>query len=601
MKHTYLNQAADCGGKTMEAGDHFKKNGANPKSQTSRRNRKLLTLLTLIIAAITLVSCGGDEDENEVDNVPTSVAGTCYIADNPERSGLSLKLSFENNGEAYITYGHYDYGFEYYYNFPIHEIVKGSYTYSKPNVTISVDGKQWTGKIEENCSYCGGELSVNAEGKNITFTPFYDCDRPQQPLSTPANVSAVKNGNRIAISWNSVPLATGYKVFRGSNRWDLDKCLDYSVHNTTVIYDETPYSEDNYYWVLAYNSNGYSNLSHYAYYNFTSGSGNGNNDTIPNNPVTGTGNVYVGVMGFHGELKPFAVTNNLTSVKNFINSLQNNQDYTSLCYAIEKSTPMFAASGLPAFDKTFVVSFTDGRDNNSANLWDFNEHITVTDVYGKARTALSSKEGLRSYAIGLGSQISATEMQQLVVNGGEYKAATSSSLNAMFASVANSVLASSKNLVLKTRYSPTAKQFKLTVRASQTSGGSAVTDQIICKIEPQGNNGFAMTIVTPGAYTTFDAPVNVTIVNPTSPSRTFEVPLNNLKYIRSNTEYIVGNITVEAKTTSDWYTDTEDKVEESSVQKKIAVVLVLDCSSSLGDDFYTLKTSANNFIDILGM
>jgi uncharacterized protein YegL len=378
----------------------------------------------------------------------------------------------------------------------------------------------------------------------------------------------------------------------------LDKYLG-SVKNTTIVFDGTPYSEDNHYWVQAHNSNGRRSYLSHAFCNFTSGSG-----TEPEEPEEpgkpGVGNAYVGVMGFHGELMPFAVTNNFTSVKNFINKLQNNQDYTSLCYAVEKSVPMFEASGLPVFDKCFTVSFTDGRDNNSANLWDFKEHITVTDVYGKAHTALQAKAGLRSYAIGLGSQISASEMQQLVVNGGEYKAATSSSLSDMFAAVANSVLATSKNLALKTRYSPTAKQFRLTVNASQTSGGSTATDQIICEIEPQSDNVFVMTIVTPGTYTTFDAPVNVTVVNPDSPSRTFEVPLNNLRYVRNGTEYIIEDITVEAKTTSDWYTDTEDKVEESSVQKKIAVVLVLDCSSSLGDDFYTLKSAANNFIDILG-
>jgi hypothetical protein len=235
----------------------------------------------------------------------------------------------------------------------------------------------------------------------------------------------------------------------------------------------------------------------------------------------------------------------------------------------------------------------------SANLWDFNEHITVTDVYGRARTALSAKAGLRSYAIGLGSQISDNEMQQLVVNGGAYKAATSSSLNSMFAEVANSVLASSKNLVLKTRYSPTAKQFRLTVQASQTAGGNTVSDAIICKIEPQ-DGGFVMSIVQPGTYTTFDAPVNVTIVDPDKQTRTFEVPLNNLRYFRNGAEYIIGDIMVEAKTTGDWYIDTEDEVEPSSVQKKIAVVLVLDCSSSLGNDFAVLQSSANNFIDILG-
>jgi hypothetical protein len=578
----------------MESGDHFK-NGASLKSHTSKRNLKLAVLLAFATGVSIFSSCEEKDNEETSDYSPDSIENTCWSGNNPKRYDLSLGLSFESNGEVYITYKHYDYSIGYSHNFKISEIVKGTYSYSKPNVTINIDGKQWSGKIESYANV----LEVDAEGENIEFYFNYEsgCDRPQQPLNTPANVTAVKSGKRIAVSWNSVPLATGYKVYRGNNRWDLNKCLDYSVpQNTTVFYDETPYSEDNYYWVIACNTNGESYLSHYAHCNFSSGTSGGGNDTIPVTP--GSGNVYVGVMGFHGELMKFDVTNSLASVKGFINNLQNDQDYTSLCYAVEKSVPMFAASGLPAFDKTFLVSFTDGRDNNSANLWDFHEHITVTDVYGKARTALLAKAGLRSYAIGVGTQISATEMQQLVVNGGEYKTATSSSLNDMFASVANSVLASSKNLVLKTRYSPTEKQFRLTVRASQTTGGNTATDQIICKIEPDGND-FIMTIVAPGAYTTFDAPVNVTIVNPTSPSRTFEVPLNNLKYVRNGTEYIVGDITVEAKTTGDWYTDPEDKVEESSVQKKIAVVLVLDCSTSLGDDFYTLKIAANNFIEIL--
>jgi hypothetical protein len=406
-------------------------------------------------------------------------------------------------------------------------------------------------------------------------------------ISAPTNISATKSGTTIVVTWDAVTDATNYKVYRSSTA--SGTYTQVGSPTTTSYTDNSPLSGDNYYKVVAVKGTEESAQSSYALCNFTTGSGGGE----------GSGDVYVGVMGFHGEMMPFAITNNLTSVKSFINNLQNNQDYTSLCYAVEKSVPMFAASGLPTFDKTFVVSFTDGRDNNSANLWDFNEHVTVTDVYGKAQSALQAKVGLRSYAIGLGSQISTSEMQQLVVNGGEYKAATSSSLNSMFTAVANSVLASSKNLVLKTRYSPTTKQFRLTIKASQTSGGSTVSDQIICTIDPQGS-GFVMTIVTPGTYASFDAPVNVTIVNPESASRTFEVPLNNLKYVRNNTEYIVGDITVEAKTSSDWYTDTEDKVAESSVQKKIAVVLVLDCSTSLGADFPTLKTSANNFIDILG-
>jgi hypothetical protein len=320
---SFKQQSVDYSEDAMESRNHFK-NGASPKSHTSKRNLKLLTLFALIAGAVTFVSCGKGDD----DNVPADIEGMCCSGSNPENSSLSLTLSFENNGEVYITYQHYDYAYAnpsvYYHS--VDEIVKGSYTYSKPNVTVSVDGKQWTGQMEDGTPG-NPTLIVAVEGRDIRFASYYGCGdySPQQPLSTPANVSAVKSGSRIAISWNSVPLATGYKVYRGSSRWNLDRCLDNSVHNTTVIYDEAPYSEDNYYWVIAYNSNGESNLSHYAYCNYTSGANSGDPGTDPD-PGTGAGNVYVGVMGFHGELMPFAVTNNLTSVKNFINSLQNNQD-----------------------------------------------------------------------------------------------------------------------------------------------------------------------------------------------------------------------------------------------------------------------------------
>jgi formylglycine-generating enzyme required for sulfatase activity len=48
-----------------------------------------------------------------------------------------------------------------------------------------------------------------------------------------------------------------------------------------------------------------------------------------------------------------------------------------------------------------------------------------------------------------------------------------------------------------------------------------------------------------------------------------------------------------------YYTDTEDTSAEEAISKKIAVVLVLDCSTSLGNNFAPMQTAANNFINTL--
>jgi uncharacterized protein (TIGR02145 family) len=264
-------------------------------------------------------------------------------------------------------------------------------------------------------------------------------------------------------------------------------------------------------------------------------------------------------------------------------------DRTALCYAVSHATTLFGASDLPDFDKIFIVSFTDGFDNGSSTSYGIPDAL----VYQEAEKDLKNLPGLKSYAIGLGADAAAhvNDTKTLVVGGGDYLAATSSSLNSTFEEIANSVLASSKNIVLRTQdgifTEDYPKYFRLTVTPEGYSGST-----IICKLVEK-----TLTVVTPGEYVAFDAPVTGTL---DKEKNKIVIPLNNLKYVRDGSEHRIKSVKVEvSRDNITYYTDVEDASTSEDVAKTIGVVLVIDCSTSLGSDFPRVQSSANHFIDVL--
>jgi hypothetical protein len=316
--------------------------------------------------------------------------------------------------------------------------------------------------------------------------------------------------------------------------------------------------------------------------------------------------VYIGVVAFNEKITTSEISNDLGKAKSFITSKTNDVDKTALCYAVSKAIPLFEKTGLPGFDYKYIVTFTDGADNGSSSLYvTEGQNITQTGVYSKANADLLAATGLKSYAIGFtgNEAINATDMQKLV-RGGEYKTASSSSqLNTVFNSIADSVLASSKNVTLRTNTGlfteSEPKYIRLTITSSSSSSSStAYTDIITGKlVYNMGQAGAAplFTITTAGAYTTFDAPVSGTVN-----SDKILLPLNNLKQIRNGMEYFIKSIKVEVSTNGTTYrVDTEDSSTVEDISKKIGVVLVIDCSKSLGTAFSSVQSAANNFINTL--
>ena len=82
-------------------------------------------------------------------------------------------------------------------------------------------------------------------------------------LSSPSNVNAYVDGNRVKVTWSSVSGANGYKIYRASSSNGYFEKIGDS--NSTSYYDNYPMDGTNYYRIKAYNSSSESEYSSYAY------------------------------------------------------------------------------------------------------------------------------------------------------------------------------------------------------------------------------------------------------------------------------------------------------------------------------------------------
>lgn len=426
------------------------------------------------------------------------------------------------------------------------------------------------------------------------FGSLVSCDNDEKepaPPSAPTNVKATAVKEGIEITWDN-----------GNSSHTFIYGFDHYIERAEFGSDdfrECNYVEANYY--LDYNVEKYRTYTYRVRLRGHTGSYSLYSDY--SKPVSClyssagvSNNVYVGVVAFNDNISTYNISNELGKVQEFINTQTNDVDRTKLCYAVSKSTTLFSANNLPSFDKIFIVSFTDGFDNGSSSAYtNEGETIAQAQVYDKANQDLLNLEGLKSYAIGFGNEVEshAADMKKLVVGGGTYVTATSSSLNSTFQDIANSVLASSKNIVLKTQDGVYTEEYPKYFRFTITPKGISNSTTIICKMIEN-----TLSIVTPSQYASFTAPVTGSV---STADGKIIIPLNNLKYEYNSAEYSIEKIKVEVSFNKGqtYHEDTEDSSTSEDIAKTIGVVLVIDCSSSLGDHFPNVQKSANTFIETL--
>ena len=81
-------------------------------------------------------------------------------------------------------------------------------------------------------------------------------------------------------------------------------------------------------------------------------------------------------------------------------------------------------------------------------------------------------------------------------------------------------------------------------------------------------------------------------------SNSVEIALNNINIMSDKTNYEIDSVVVEEYRNGEWRTDSEFS-SGISFLTELAIVLVLDRSSSLGTEFNNVKGFAKNFIDVV--
>lgn len=318
----------------------------------------------------------------------------------------------------------------------------------------------------------------------------------------------------------------------------------------------------------------------------------------PDNPSNASKELYIGVVAFNQGVRELALTKDLRKAKSFINDQKNDKDFTSFAYAVSKGNMQFDAAELPTFDNIFMLNFSDGTDNYSNMKWGEEGRIVAPNVvYDEARKDLLKRVGLNSYAIGFGNDVGfGSEMKKVVTGSGRYyNAKSSSDLSSTFNEIAKAMLATAKNVVIKTNpgyYTGYYKYFRLSFKAEDGS-----KDVIYAQMEGTPNEGYTLSISKiENGYAYFDAPAKGIVNEETGK---VHIPLNNLKFVKSDKE-LQFNFSIEVSFDGEmYYTDVEEASTAEQVSKHIAVVLVLDCSTSMGDAFAPMKEAAVDFIEAM--
>ena len=320
--------------------------------------------------------------------------------------------------------------------------------------------------------------------------------------------------------------------------------------------------------------------------------------------------VYMGVIGFNQALytKPIGSLSSSTKsdYSSFVNNLTSSNG-TLLYYAVDNALTAIETAELPEdLVNVSVVTFTDGLDQGSIMM---NSAYTTNEAYLSA-VERSIKNGVvngvpvTAYSIGLrGNDV--TDVTQFQKNlkslassdANAIEVSSISEVSAKFDQIANEVynesFSSTVSLTIPGQSDGTRIRFTFdnVSNASNSTmyieGTFRLSDRSLTNVSYHGlscTSGSEVKGVQNGIYVTF-----------------------TFKEVKSQTSTSVNSSNIDQwsyiSTSGKWQINSEFTPENNTVlevsRKSALIMLVLDCSSSLGSQFSTVKTQANNFISKL--
>ncbi len=414
-------------------------------------------------------------------------------------------------------------------------------------------------------------------------------------IPAPTDINASVTDNRITIKWNAVEGAT-YNVYRSPD--NVNFTLLASKLTETTYTDTKPLNGSNFYRVKAVVGDVESGYTASAAATLT-------NSELENG-------VYLGITGFNEALYEYPIIqlteSSVDGFRNFVDGLSK-KDGTLLYHSVNQALNTMQSAELPANIKTAaIVTFTDGLDEGSFSddyKPPYKDDMEYLDAINKRlKTETVAGQPITAFSIGLrGSDV--TNIQKFNMNISKL---ASSDENAMEISSATELNAKLEEIADKLNVSRFIQQLNLKI--AQKADGTIVRFTFDNVSSAENSK-----LYIEGTYNSSNKSLeNVTYEGLTSTSGTTVPGEKDGIFVRFRFEgvHTNNNIVIAKEFTDKWIFDRyfsiwepgseSEKTEESEVltEKSSAVImLVLDCSSSLADDFVKVQTNAKDFISTL--
>lgn len=413
-------------------------------------------------------------------------------------------------------------------------------------------------------------------------------------ISAPGGINASVSDNHITIKWNVVEGAT-YNVYRSPDNINF---ITLASNLTATSYTDTkPLQGSNFYKVKA----------------IVGGVESGYTASVSAS-LTGTNlesGIYLGITGFNQSIYKYPVAHlnegSISGFRNFVDGLTM-KNGTLLYYSFDEALKTMQSTSLPSDISTAaIVTFTDGLDQGSMMKDDVtyeNDLEYLNALNNRIKTETIAGKPIKAFSIGIrGKDVADIDMfranlAKLASSEENATEVTSmAEVNAKFKEIAGQL--SQSNYIQTINLKMPGVSNGTIVRFTFDNVKSAENSQLYIEgtfnLKQRSLENVKYVGLTSTSGSTIKGTVEDIFVN-----FTFEgiQTTNNLLIKSEFTDewtYIASN--------SSWQINSEfDKTENSDIVTKrssAVIMLVLDCSSSLANDFVKAQNNAKDFINTL--
>ena len=320
--------------------------------------------------------------------------------------------------------------------------------------------------------------------------------------------------------------------------------------------------------------------------------------------------IYMGVLGFNSQLYSKEIGSLSSSTKSSYTSFVNNltsSNGTLLYYGVENALDALKNAEVPEdLINVTLVTFTDGLDQGSfmmqSKYYDTDSYLTALN--NRIKSEKVQNIPINAYSIGLrGNDVSDVvqfqkNLQYLASkNNNAVEVSNISEVNAKFQEIANQVynesFTSTVSLTIPGQSNGTKIRFtfdnvsNVTNSTMYIEGTFRLSDRALTDVTYHGlscSSGATIIGQQDGIFVTFSFEEVKSLT-----SRTISASyIDQWSYVASSGKWQIN---------SEFTPENNTTMEVSP--KSALIMLVLDCSSSLGSQFSTAKSNANNFISTL--